>query len=1561
MTHILLLEDNPNDSELLLNALRQRSAWTIRTAANCREASRLLEEWTPDLILCDIHLPDCNGLAWIAEIRRGGYRGSILAITGAANSTENVIAALKAGADDYLLKNEETYRQLPGLIEQALTQRRSLMARRQPLRVLYACNNPLTAETCRRDLHQKAPHIHLTFVHTLAALQQALQRHTEFDAVVLDGDLPEANLPTIFRQLSPAQYPNLVWLAADPNPSPELARVLLVNGLAAYLPRSGEAYCTLLPIMLENAVTAQYLQQAQTNWALSEARYSRLVENLPDVVYRFDFTPQPHLTYISPAIRQLTGRSPESLLVSAEALYQAIHPEDRAAFRTQLEQGAPSAVIRWLTVEGRPVWTELRNTVLADENGRILAVEGIARDISETRRVRTHLQRRVKEQELSIELGRIVIESQSTDGLCQRTAEAVTAAFYADLFAIFLLEEDGKSLRVHPSSRGIAPQEAGRSIPLRRGGLGRCLRRRETVQVEAEDPSCSEPPFSGPPAARLCAPILSGEQVWGAICIGKRPPHPLSESDRRLATLIAEHLALGLEKLHLLQKEQRRRAEADALRHAISHLSRAPLEVDKVLTHILEALQTVVPYTSASLALLEGDFLRFVANKNLPDSTHNLRVPIADNALMAEIVANPQPVILHDAQKTPEFRQFATNLPPIRAWLCQPLMNEGKLVGYLFCDHTESGVFTEEHTRLSAPFAQQAALAIEKARLYEQTLHAARRLETLHRVSQDILALQDDPQALYRAIHQAAARLMPCDAFTIALLEGEERINAVYLAEGDTVSPPRSIERKGRFPCHVLEHRRSLLIADLEKHPTAPHLQECEQHPNKPRAVVATPIRLGEQILGVMAAQAHRPNAYQQEDLRLLETLATYVAIALENRRLFADLQNRLHEAHIIRRVHETLLAHRDPGSLRTRILQILIEHIPPAEKGSILLLEEDGSLRVDTSLGYTLAVPGVSFPPGKGYAQQCIREGRGITIANAQDSPWFYRTTETPQEVNQIQSALVVPLISQGKIIGALSLDNTQDSQAFGPAELQLMETLAPSIALAIDNSLLFAALDSRVKELAAINHLLEEVQQTLPPDKLVARFFATAAALVPLEGGLHLQQTPSGAWQVTQRLGQDETLPLPALPQRLEESISQIALAEPHANGLLLNLKGTPQQALLLISTAPLSAEQMRLLHTLHDLLLNALQQIHLHWRTREQVALLSSMRDINTTLLGSLDFKMVFNLVLAHISTYLKPDQVQIWQANDTLQELNLVAWQGLGRPARPRLRYGEGFAGALVLQRKSRSHGLAPSEQHNLPDLEGLPAALHWHFGLPLVAKGKIKGVLALHYAQPYAITFEQEDYLRTLAGQAALAIDNTETWHKAQRNNLELFQAYESTLKAWSILLEMRQLEPPGHIERVLPLGLKLARRAGLHGDALLHFKWGVWLHNVGKLALPDELVHKPPPLTPEEEAEIARHPEYARRILRGLSFVKNAINIPYAHHERWDGTGYPRGLKGPFIPLEARIFAIVDAWDVLQSPLPQHPAKSRAEAIAYLEAERGKQFDPELVALFLDMVRNGEV
>lgn len=191
----------------------------------------------------------------------------------------------------------------------------------------------------------------------------------------------------------------------------------------------------------------------------------------------------------------------------------------------------------------------------------------------------------------------------------------------------------------------------------------------------------------------------------------------------------------------------------------------------------------------------------------------------------------------------------------------------------------------------------------------------------------------------------------------------------------------------------------------------------------------------------------------------------------------------------------------------------------------------------------------------------------------------------------------------------------------------------------------------------------------------------------------------------------------------------------------------------------------------------------------------------------------------------------------------------------------------------------------------------------------------------------------------------------------ERANIEqahqqLLSAYDATIEGWSHAMDLRDRETEGHTLRVTNSAMGLAKLAGITDDELVHVRRGALLHDIGKLGIPDSILFKPDKLTSEEWDIMRKHPQYAYDMIVPIEYLRPALDIPYCHHEKWDGSGYPRGLKGEEIPLSARVFAVIDVWDAITSDRPYRSAWDNQKASEYINEQSGRHFEPKLVELF---------
>ncbi len=365
-----------------------------------------------------------------------------------------------------------------------------------------------------------------------------------------------------------------------------------------------------------------------------------------------------------------------------------------------------------------------------------------------------------------------------------------------------------------------------------------------------------------------------------------------------------------------------------------------------------------------------------------------------------------------------------------------------------------------------------------------------------------------------------------------------------------------------------------------------------------------------------------------------------------------------------------------------------------------------------------------------------------------------------------------------------------------------------------------------------------------------------------------------------------------------------------------------------------------------------IRAEHRLHLHLRR------LRALRTIDQAIISNLDMRAVLDILLEQITLHLHVDAASILLLDPYTQTLTFAARRGFQSlaPQQTTLLAGEGYAGQIALERRMTfvANLRDSGAQRSSSVLRYEPFVTYC--GVPLIARGQVKGVLELFHRSQLDPDQEWFDFLEALAVQAAIAIDSVESFEAMQRSNAQMVLAYEATIRGWARALDLRDRETEGHSQRVTELTVRLARAAGLSDEQIAHIRRGALLHDIGKLGIPDAILHKSEPLTEEEWAIMRRHPDYAYTMLSPIEYLRPALDIPYCHHERWDGAGYPRGLKGEQIPLSARLFAIVDVWDALQSDRPYRARWRREEALDYIRLQAGKHFDPNVVELFLQVI-----
>lgn len=392
---------------------------------------------------------------------------------------------------------------------------------------------------------------------------------------------------------------------------------------------------------------------------------------------------------------------------------------------------------------------------------------------------------------------------------------------------------------------------------------------------------------------------------------------------------------------------------------------------------------------------------------------------------------------------------------------------------------------------------------------------------------------------------------------------------------------------------------------------------------------------------------------------------------------------------------------------------------------------------------------------------------------------------------------------------------------------------------------------------------------------------------------------------------------------------------------------------------SSAHFSESEVQLLTAVGEMVGNALRRTGLYDQALTRLQNVQALRSIDVAISANMELSVVLDILLAQGSAQLNIDAASVLLLNPHTHTFEYEAGYGFRTKAveSVQLRIGEGLPGLVALKRNIL-HVPDLLKNETLLRKKLLDEGFVSYQAAPLIAKGQLRGVLEMFSRTPIVVNSEKTAFFETLATQAAIAIDNAHLFINLQRSNFELGIAYDATIEGWSRALELRDQETEGHTLRVADLTVRLANAMGVKDEEVVDIRRGALLHDIGKMGVPDRILLKPGKLDDDEWDIMKQHTVYAFEMLWPIEFLRLAIDIPYCHHERWDGTGYPRGLKGEQIPLSARIFAIVDVWDALNSNRPYRKAWMEDKALDYITANAGKHFDPRVVEHFLNFLNN---
>jgi len=1263
--------------------------------------------------------------------------------------------------------------------------------------------------------------------------------------------------------------------------------------------------------------------------------------------------------------------------ISKEAAYLAVTPGIQSELCVPIHSG--EQVFGALNVESRQAdaFTE------DDERLLVTIAGGLATAIERFQLFEAQLHRR-----------------QQADTLREATAALTTSIEFQNIYRIIL---DALSKLVDYSSatiemivaeqieivayRGPLPEQAllGKRYPFHPGRWGVDQWQPIIIPDTQAEVRFQQYPETRNVRSWLAVPLISRDNLLGYLNLDHETVGYFTGEHAALVQTFANQAAIALENARAFQEERRRTEIIGALAEIANEIATTG-EMDPVLDKVAKRTLDLLKASHVAIYVLQedGQTIR-IANAQGTFSQELLSHTIQlGEGITGNIIATGKPEIINDTAHdtrtvkvpgTPEEDGLHETM------MSAPLILRGNSIGAINVWRLRSdGLFNESELNFLISIAHQTSVSMEAGRLFEETVRHAREAAAIAEVGRDISATLQLDVVLER-IAAYAKELLQAETSAVYLYEPASEflraIAAIGIEAEEIKNDPLGIG--AGILGNIAQSKVGEIVNDTLSDPRTITIRGTEMKPRE--HIMGVPVLRKQDLTGLLVVwRTGADLEFRRSELEFLTGLAQQAAVAIENARLFQAEQKRRQEAENLRVAAAAVTSTLEPQAVLSTIL-VALQQVIPYDSASIFQLEGE-YVRVAASRG--LVHPEIAmqqrFPANGRLFDEIKRTNKPLIIQDCLEDPRF----EVWAGTEQVRGWMGIPLFTRGEIIGFITIDSNTPGR-FDESAAMLAEVFAHQATAALDNARLYTETRQRLEELEVVSRvsfalraardsdemlpiLMDEIKHSLETDTMSIWLYNPANNTL-------IQKAASGQFLA---------LPNPDLGPgdgivghvfitgaiHISNEISADPVFQPENvkafprgwGGLFVPIRTASATIGVLVaaldSMRTIEPHHIRLLTTIAEIAGNAIYRSSLFEQSEKQVRRLTTLREIDTAISSSFDVRVTLDILSEHLLTKMKASAAAVLILSPDNQALSYFAGAGFHYQDvfRKSLLASEGTAGQILLsQRDLYIEKLEPQSGYLYPNTverEGFVS----YYGVPLYSKGLIKGVLETYFRYHFAPTPDWIDFLHTLAGQASIALDNAQLFENLQRSNQELSLAYDTTLEGWGRALELRDKETEGHTRRVAELTVDLARQLGIPESELTDLRRGVLLHDIGKMGVPDNILRKEGPLTEQEWIEMRKHPQYAYDLLFPIPYLRASLDIPYYHHEWWDGSGYPAALKGEEIPLAARIFAIVDVWDALLSDRPYRRPWKKSKVIQHLLRLSGKQFDPRIVKSFLDMM-----
>jgi len=699
--------------------------------------------------------------------------------------------------------------------------------------------------------------------------------------------------------------------------------------------------------------------------------------------------------------------------------------------------------------------------------------------------------------------------------------------------------------------------------------------------------------------------------------------------------------------------------------------------------------------------------------------------------------------------------------------------------------------------------------------------------------------------------------------------------------------------------------------------------------------------------------------------------------LANENEKLRIKAEKKLKTLSTIFSISKIFNSSKKLEEVLQRVIDSVIRLLE-VEICSIMLYDRDESiLKIAAARGLSEdVIDSARVKVGEGISGHVARFKRSLLIPDISKDPRF--SSNINKSEYKTRSALSVPILSEDELIGVINVNNKMDNSIFTSDDKEVLEAISDQTAIAVMNARHHEYFKKKLRELECLNDISNLVQSTLDLDKLLRVVMELITDLMGVENcSLLLMEESTKTLRIVIANGLDYDI-IKNTEVKLGEGISGY-VAQTGEPLLITNIdsegrfikRNSIEYSTRSALSVPLKVKQkvigvvnvnnkkngkpftnsdLLLLQTLSSQISSAIENARLYNKMQQKIVEMTMLQNVGQVINSTLDLSEVLKLVLDQILNIFDADMGSLMLWDDKCECLRITEQRGLDTLYSSQISFkrGEGVAGKVF------ESGRGVLVENSLKD------EIYKKFGddsekiektlmcVPIAIKGEVKGVLScekmLDHTGPF--TKENLDLMTTISTQASVAIENANLYN-------DLLDLYLHTIQSLAAAIDAKDSYTHGHSRRVMYFSIAIAEAMGFSGDELNTLRHTALLHDVGKIGISESILQKPGKLTDEEFDNIRSHPVVGSHILESIDFLKDVRMQMKHHHEKYDGTGYPDGLKGEEIPLGARIIAVADTYDAMTSTRSYRKGLKHEVAVEEIKRCSGTQFDPKVVEAFL--------